>query len=328
MTLPLPAPTAHDLHVIVPAAHPGAAWLEASPTAWASLATPQLATLLRAATWSAVEAVSEDSPLSVPDCVHLHAHGLSAREVGLSWPDAAWHSDEGGVQAWITPCHWHMAQGRTLMLDPHNLGLDEDRSRGFMQAMRPYFEEDGLHLHWHDPLRWRLSGPALRAWTSMSLPHMVGRDVQAVLQAQPWPAPLGRLHIEMQMLLYTHALNEAQIQASLPSVNSFWVHGVGEWPASKAKQRDTLLTINALEAALQGGAPSAWLAAWGQLDGELAQRIRSHLTAGQSVQLHLCGEQRWCTARLTPASLKPSLWQRLWPLTPPQAQLTRRLQAL
>jgi hypothetical protein len=39
--------------------------------------------------------------------------------------------------------------------------------------------------------------------------------------------PLRRLQNEMQMLLYTHPVNERRIARGLPAVNSFWISGTG-----------------------------------------------------------------------------------------------------
>ena len=95
----------------------------------------------------------------------------------------------------------------------------------------------------------------------------MGRDVQHLLQGDPWPAPLNRLQIEMQMLLYTHADNEARNQRGWPSVNSFWVHGVGEWPRDLV-QRDwrqsqppsnEVLIDDSLEKAWRSGGADPWL---------------------------------------------------------------------
>lgn len=327
------ADSPHDLHVLVLGAQLGQGLVQAAPSAGSSLptpplSTPHLAALLQGAQWSPVHSLGEDSTWSVPDWVHVHALGLSPGALGDAWPDAAWHSEAEGVQAWVTPCHWHMAQGRTLMLDPHSLALDEARSRDFMQAMQPYFEEDGLHLDWHDALHWRLSGAALKAWSGHGLRSIIGRDVQQVMQDQPWPAPLGRLQIEMQMLLYTHALNDVQSQQGLPTVNSFWVHGVGAWPQDHARRRDAVITLDVLEHAWRQGQGQAWLSAWTALDAQLSSLITQGLQSGQRVQVHLCGPTRWQSALLTPQALKPSWWSRLWPKANAQARLNRRMQAL
>lgn len=322
-------PQLPDLDVVVPGALPGTgaeAWPASDFTqAWSRLHLPGLCAALKGAQWSAVHHLPEHSASGTRSHALAHAHGFATDR---PWPDAAWHHPQAsGVQAWVSPCHWHMARGQTLMLDPRDLALDDEASLGFMNAMKPYVEEDGLQLDWHDALHWRLSGPALKAWHAHDLDQVVGRDVQALLNDAPWPAPLNRLHIEMQMLLYTHALNDQRGQRGLPSVNAFWVHGVGEWPAVAEGASPSPLEVrvfDALEQAWRSGGMDPWVSAWSRLELELVPLVHERLGQGAGVRLHWCSASSWRSARIVPPAARG--WSLPWP--GPQTKLGRHLLAL
>lgn len=330
-----PNPSSNQAH------NPSPDWLSASDfkAAWSRQHLPGLSAAFKGAQWSPIHAVPEDSPTDSRAQALALAHGLAHQQ---PWPDAAWRCRQAnGVQAWVSPCHWHMAQGQTLMLDPRDLNLDDATSMSLMKAMRPYFEEDGLQLDWHDALNWRLSGPALKAWRSRDLSQAVGRDVQHLLHGEPWPAPLNRLQIEMQMLLYTHADNEARSQRGWPSVNSFWVHGVGEWPRDWV-QRDwgqsqppstEVLIDDSLEKAWRSGGTDPWWSAWPKLEADLSPLLLARLNSGARVRVHWCTATSWRSAQLSPrgesgrglASTLASALASAWPFANPHTTLGRRL---
>lgn len=329
-----------DLDVVVlcslPSPSPEPGFAPDFKAAWSKLHLPGLGAAFKGAQWSPIHAVAEDSPMDSRAQALAFALGLDHSQ---PWPDAAWHFPHAaGVQAWVSPCHWHMAQGQTLMLDPRDLSLDDATSLSLMNAMRPYFEEDGLQLEWHDALHWRLSGPALKAWRSRDLSQVVGRDVQSLLHGDPWPAPLNRLQIEMQMLLYTHADNEARSQRGLPSVNSFWVHGVGEWPSALDPSQQTSNEVHiedGLEKAWRSGGADPWWSAWSKLETDLAPLLMARLNSGAGVRVHWCCASSWRSAQLAQpgtsrrglASALASAWERTWawPFANPQTTLGRRL---
>ena len=58
--------------------------------------------------------------------------------------------------------------------------LSEDESRTLLAAMQPYFEEDGIQLHWHSAHTWLAQGPVFQNLASASLARVRGQfEVQA-----------------------------------------------------------------------------------------------------------------------------------------------------
>src|SRR5690606_19335873 len=153
-------------------------------------------------------------------------------------PLAAWAATQAGLPgtegAWalFTPCHWQVGRDHVAMADPDQLQLDPTGSRQALEAMRPFFSEDGLTLHYRSPELWLAQGPLVADLPTASLDRVIGRDVDPWMPRAEAARPLRRLQQEMQMLLYTAPLNDERQARGLLPINSFWVSGTGRLPAA------------------------------------------------------------------------------------------------
>jgi len=226
------------------------------------------------------------------------AWGLEATD-GLI-PLAAWQARQEGLEgpqdgsagwAWITPCHWRVGRDHVEMAPAQALQLDGEDSRALLAAMQPYFEEDGITLSWQAPLRWLARGELFRTLPTASLDRVSGRTIDRWMPAGAPGRPLRRLQQEMQMLLYTLPLNDARQRGGLLPVNSFWASGSGALPETAAAKAPAGLRLpqSLREAALQED-PTAWQAAWQQLDARECAQLLKELDAGRAVRLTLCGD--------------------------------------
>src|SRR5262249_51775859 len=137
----------------------------------------------------------------------------------------------GSAWAYVSPVSWQVARDHILLGDPAQLQLDEAQATTLTAAMKPFFAEDGIQLHPDTPDRWLAEGDIFRNLATASLDRRAGQDIDAWIPRAPEAAPLRRLQNEMQMLLYTHALNDERQARGLPPVNSVWVSGSGALPA-------------------------------------------------------------------------------------------------
>jgi hypothetical protein len=279
-------------HLLIPLASCGD---PGSVEARRGLRLPHLEKLLARMKPAATDAGDEHS-LSMP-----HERVL-ARESGLQAPDgcipcAAWQVARAGrgtqdaAWAWITPCHWRVATDHISMGNPQALALTERDSQVLLEAMRPYFEQDGIALEYDAPTRWRARGEVFRNFPAASLDRVIGRTVDPFLPRSAQARTIRRLQQEMQMLLYTHEINEQRERGGLLPVNSFWVSGTGALP-SPAPQRPAGLRMpqSLREAALQGDW-AAWATAWQELDTGECARLLHDLDERRNVTLTLCGER-------------------------------------
>jgi hypothetical protein len=232
--------------------------------------------------------------LGIPDATD----GLipwAARDAALHLPDGA----GGKAWAWITPCHWAMGREHATLTDPAALGLQESESRTLLAAMQPYFEGDGITLH-HvpalGPARWLAEGELFRRLPTASLDRVLGRNVDPWLPKQDKSDAGGTarkiklLQNEMQMLLYTHALNDERAARRQLPVNSFWVSGTGALAAGHVAHQ--LPTVpRSLAQAVFADDWAAYAQAWAALDANEVAALLARQRAGEAVRLTLCGER-------------------------------------
>ncbi|MCZ8252233.1 MAG: phosphoglycerate mutase [Hylemonella sp.] len=290
------------MHVLIPYA---LSEDEAARPALQGQSLPRLQALLQAMAPHTLLALPEHSPISAHEQLLAGAQGLDPQ--APAWAALRAHELQlpgAGSAAWgfLTPAHWEIGQARVSLRDPQALDLREDEARALLAAMQPFFREDGLTLHYEQPLRWLVSGEPLRGVVSAPPERVIGRDVAAWLPTSPL---LRRLQNEMQMLLYTHAVSEARAERGALAVNSFWLSACGALGAVPAPAQ-TLTLLDTLTQPAVRGDWTAWARAWQALDEALAP-LQAALAAGQDVTLTLCSEL--VARRYTRAPR--SAWQRL-----------------
>jgi len=232
--------------------------------------------------------------------------GLPGGDGRIPWAawEAAQSGRETGGQAWarITPCHWTVGQNHIDMSHPQDLRLQAGESRLLLEAMQPFFQQDGIALEYDAPTLWLAQGELFRDLPTPSLDRVVGRMIDDWMPRSPEGRTLRRLQQEMQMLLYTHPVNDERVRGGLTPVNSFWASGSGALPAAHAVAvpRGLEVVQSLRDAALVGNWRS-WAAAWQQLDAAACASLVKALDAGEGVTLTLCGERNARTWSSRPA---------------------------
>jgi len=215
--------------------------------------------------------------------------------------------------AYISLCNWHVSNGQVTLGDPIDLRIDEATDATLFKAMQGFFAEDGIALHPHKPGQWLAQAPLLADLPTASLDRVIGRNIDpwlvgshvAAEALSPAAKLLRRLQNEMQMLLYTHPVNEGR---SL-TINSFWVHGTGALPVHMNVQptcQEPVVIHDLRQSALQQDL-IGWLEAWQHVDAHVIAPLLARMAAGESQRLVLCGEHEFHVYE----SAAPSLWQRL-----------------
>lgn len=262
------------------------------------LRLPQLQRLLERLAPAAVDTGDERSLSPPHERVLAAACGLAAADGCIAW--AAWQVEQeqrerggagGQAWAWITPCHWHVATDHIVMKHPLELRLDGEDSGLLLAAMAPFLAQDGITLEYHAPTRWLARGELFRGLATASLDRVLNRDIDEWVPRAAAAAPLRRLQQEMQMLLYTHTVNDERVRGGLLPVNSFWASGTGALPPDHRPRQPVGLQLPHLlrdAALLQDW--NAWSAAWQQIDGQQCRQLNEALDRHETVTLTLCGE--------------------------------------
>ncbi len=293
------------MHVLIPFA---SAHNEVAAQVLHDLTLPSLTHLLQRLTATHRDEGVETS-LSPP-----HERALAATR---AWPmrdgalpfaafEAAADGVDVGALAWglLTPAHWSAGRDRVTLLDPAALLLNAAESRALFDAVRHLFESEGFTLAWGAPLRWYAAHPSLVDMPCASLDRVIGRGIETWLPQTGQSKLLRRLQSEVQLLLYTHPINQAREDRGALAVNSFWISGCGVHAALSGPNVNVLDT---LRAPLLASDWAAWAEAWQALDAGPLADLHRRSVSGENVTLTLCGERHAQTFE----SRSASVWSRV-----------------
>lgn len=284
---------------------------------------PQLQALLRRLRMVDTLEIDEDSPETAFERALARAHGLPDTPGRTPW--AAFETGTVGAPcAWLRPCHWQMGMDDMSLADPDELGLDAGEARALHTSLEPLLAQEGLRLRCVRPDAWLAQGELLQGLSCWSLRRALQQPVtREQLAAAPdarQGARLRRLQSELQMLLYTHPVNEAREQARRWTVNALWIDGAGMLAQARAPRAGVQGDTRLARAAAQSSA-EAQAAAWRALDAEALAPLAARQRAGEAVRLTLCGPRRAVTLA---SGRGPAHWigTRMRPLRWPQLRET------
>ena len=278
-----------------------------------ALALPHLRSLAHRLQWQPAQ------PL--PGSVYGAAHEpLLATLLGLPWHDGHWPAT--GLETsrlepcgWLSPCHWEIGERHMVLHDPAQLQLDDTESRALCASIAPLLLDDALELGYQAPERWLLRGALVADLRCAALERVIGQPVHDWLAQGPTAQRWRTLQAEIEMLLYTHPVNEARNALGKVSVNAVWLHGAGSL-AALPSARPCPEIDQTLGAPLRSRDMQAWLAAWRHLDDGVLARLNAAARAGAPVRLTLCGEHAARTFGPTQARGGARLLQRIRPQRP------------
>ena len=287
-------PSAHEpTHLLIPDAAPvlpdGAPPPPLPPL-------PHLEALLKRLRLTDTLTCDDDAPDTPFERALARAHGLPGAPGRVPW--AAFDTGTPGQPCgWLRPCHWQLGLDHISLLPPGQLALTEAESRALLAAVQPLLQDDGLTLDYVRTDAWLARGELLRDLSTCSsaraAQHPLTRDRLVEAATPERSAQLHRLQNELQMLLYTHPVNDAREQARQLPVNALWIEGAGVLDHAIAPRPG--LRIDARLAPDATPDLAAWQAAWQAIDADSIAALRQSLEAGHDVRLTLCGPRRALT---------------------------------
>ena len=289
------------MHLMIPYAAPLS---EAGRQASATLRLPHLQALL--GRWTEVDRDSADEWSLSPPHERARARALGWQGGSGQLPWAALQAQADGLavgdRPWglITPAHWHLGTDQVSLVDPTALRLDDAASRAGLAAVEDLFTSAGYALHYAAPLRWYLAHESLGQLATASLDRVIGRNVDAWLGTSPALQAIRRLQSEVQMVLYTHPLNDQREAQGLLPFNSFWLSGCGVAQAVTGAEPTTDARLRTPALADDW---AAWVQAWDTLDAGPLADLLQRAARGEPVRLTLCGERSAATFEAAPRSL-------------------------
>jgi len=177
----------------------------------------------------------------------LESEGLLLKHVGWQGAESedipiaalerlATGSDSGGYWFRADPVNLQEDQNYLMMSYPSVLDLELEEAQAMAGTINQHFAEDGWSLVVTDEQRWYLKLNKVPGIQTTPAWRAVGRDIFALMpvgeNSKQWHAWL----MELQMLLYSHPVNEARVEQGLATVSGLWLWGGGELPLLTSSQ--------------------------------------------------------------------------------------------
>lgn len=201
---------------------PGLTWLDAHDGAELTrgLSTPSLARLLgRARRTQQANALSQllAQPFSVTG---QNLARLAAQHDGL----------DGNNHHWLIadPAHLRIDRDHALLADIGVMHLNQAEADVLVHALNQHFATDGLRFHAPTPGRWYLQHPQPTDANFTPLVDAIGENVDAHRPQGSSGLDWNRTLNEIQMLLFSHPLNQEREDRGDTAVNSIWLWGNGQ----------------------------------------------------------------------------------------------------
>ncbi len=258
-------------------------------------------------------------------------------------PDAA-----TGYWLRADPVHLAVSQFGASMADPRGLNVTQDEAGQLLTSLNELFAGDGMYFIATAPDRWLLRLDEMPQVSFVELESVFGHE--AIGDCLPQGSDAARWHRllnEIQMLLYTHPVNDRRASLGLPLINSLWLWGGGAYPlrgdlkkpaecllanqpmfAALARlagaqgapcpdsldglpNKDGIVVLDELAHPAQWGDVPAWHEAWSRLENDWFAPARKWLSAGKISKLELVFPDAGIRIVLGRRDLL-CLWRRPW----------------
>ena len=117
-------------------------------------------------------------------------------------------------------------QDSFYMGDPAPAAISGEESEALMASLNQLFADDGYHFYLQSN-RWFLGLDNDPQVTVTHLNEVVNKDVAQYLPTGVGASAWNKAQTEIQMLLFTHPVNQAREAQDLPMINSLWCYGLG-----------------------------------------------------------------------------------------------------
>jgi hypothetical protein len=276
----------------------------------ADLDLPYLQKLLARGDHQALLGQSMESALCLAFNVEVK-HDLPIAPISAAYdglPDGCWMRAD--------PVHLSLQRDQMILSQPQ---VDADEARQFCVALNEYFAGQGMTFYAPHPQRWYVQLSSLPDMQTTPLSEVIGANVRGALPQGIDGPHWHQLFNEMQMLLYSHALNDERETRGELALNSLWLWGPGRTVTPQARyasvrsddqlcemfavvagiahqplsvsvqeiEGEGLMVYSALRTAMQSGDLHAWREALLRLEENIARPVWQALRDGTLANVRL-----------------------------------------
>jgi hypothetical protein len=137
----------------------------------------------------------------------------------------------------VDPAQMVADRDTLVLIPPEHLAITEAESRALCASFNAHFAQDSVQLEFANAQRWYLR---MAQAVDIQTTALVDASYQSVNLLYPKGNAASYWHTlmnEVQMLFYTHPVNELRRQQNRPEINSVWVWGEGQLQDLAVKAR-------------------------------------------------------------------------------------------
>lgn len=198
-----------------------------------SLALPHLQTLLSKADVFSAQTASFHEQASYlfhqPHCLPV-ASTMAATQIADYDSNAFWLR--------VEPLQMVPDRDTLVLIPPQDLAITEAESRALIETFNAHFEQDRVQLEYGSSLDWYLRIAQPIDIQTVPLEQAAYQSVNELYPQGNAATYWHQMMNEVQMLFYTHPVNEARREKGWPEINSIWIWGEGRVSANKIQMRE------------------------------------------------------------------------------------------
>lgn len=126
------------------------------------------------------------------------------------------------------PVHLRADMDHAVLTSSADMAINKQESEALSLSLNRHFEEDGLCFITLDENRWLLSSKEKINLETTPLVDAIGRNVNFILPTGKDAMRWRQILTEIQMLMFSHEVNQSREDRGQLSINSLWFHGSGE----------------------------------------------------------------------------------------------------
>lgn len=204
--------------------------LKEAGIAWSQLKLPNLQTLCAKADVFSAKVFNEQAFFKQANYL-FHQNSdlpLAAISAHYDLPNFDGNVDAKAFWLRVDPAQMVPDRDTLVLIPPEDLAITPAESQALMNSFNAHFAQDGVQLEYGAPQRWYLRMVQPIDLTTTSLMDAAYQSVNLRYPKGNAASYWHPLMNEVQMLFYTHPVNEARREQNRPEINSIWVWGEGQ----------------------------------------------------------------------------------------------------
>ena len=143
----------------------------------------------------------------------------------------AWQVEGDGASHsfWMysTPVNMQLGRDSYFLTDPASVTISDEESVALVASLNAHFEGFGYAFYFVNGI-WFLGLDRAPNITTTTIDSVKNQDIANHLPKGEGALEWNKLQNEIQMLLFSHPVNQAREQNGVPIINSLWCYGLGK----------------------------------------------------------------------------------------------------